>query len=152
MNWITNLVRPKIGNLLNRKDMPENLWIKCPESGEMVFHKDLDANMGVVPSSGYHMRISATQRLGFLFDKSEYELIEMPDVVQDPLKFRDKTKYIDKLKDARKKTGLIDSILAARGKVEEMDMIAVCPRNAVHRWFSWYGRRRHDHQGHGNCR
>ena len=57
MNWITNLVRPKIGNLLNRKDMPENLWIKCPESGEMVFHKDLEANMGVIPNSGYHTRI-----------------------------------------------------------------------------------------------
>ena len=125
MNWITNLVRPKIGNLLNRKDMPENLWIKCPESGEMVFHKDLEANMGVVPSSGYHMRISAKERLGFLFDKGEYELIDMPKVVQDPLKFRDKSRYIDKLKDARKKTGLEDSIIAAKGMIEEMPMIAV---------------------------
>ncbi|MGI9351540.1 MAG: acetyl-CoA carboxylase, carboxyltransferase subunit beta [Rhizobiaceae bacterium] len=125
MNWITNLVRPKIGNLLNRKDMPENLWIKCPESGEMVFHKDLEANKGVVPSSGYHMKISATERLRQLFDNGEYELIDMPTVVQDPLKFRDKSRYIDKLKDARKKTGLEDSIIAARGKVEELEMIAV---------------------------
>ena len=85
MNWITNIVRPKIGNLLNRKDMPENLWIKCPESGEMVFHKDLDANMGVVPSSGYHMRISAQERLRQLFDSGEHELMELPKVVQDPL-------------------------------------------------------------------
>ena len=125
MNWITNLVTPKIGNLLNRKDMPENLWIKCPESGEMVFHKDLEANMGVVPNSGHHMRISAKERLGFLFDEGEYEMIEMPKVAQDPLKFRDKSKYTDKLKDARKKTGLEDSIIAAKGKVEELDMIAV---------------------------
>ncbi len=125
MNWITNLVPPKIGNLLNRKDMPENLWIKCPESGEMVFHKDLEANMGVIPSSGYHMKITAKERLGFLFDKGEYETIEMPKVAQDPLKFRDKSKYADKLKDARKKTGLEDSILAAKGQVEELDIIAV---------------------------
>jgi acetyl-CoA carboxylase carboxyl transferase subunit beta len=125
MNWITNLVPPKIGNLLNRKDMPENLWIKCPESGEMVFHKDLEANMGVIPSSGHHMKITAKERLGFLFDEGEYETIEMPKVAQDPLKFRDKSKYADKLKDARKKTGLEDSILAAKGKVEELDMIAV---------------------------
>ncbi len=125
MNWITNLVPPKIGNLLNRKDMPENLWIKCPESGEMVFHKDLEANMGVIPSSGYHMKITAKERLGFLFDEGEYEIIEMPKVAQDPLKFRDKSKYADKLKDARKKTGLEDSILAAKGKVEDLDMIAV---------------------------
>ncbi len=125
MNWITNLVPPKIGNLLNRKDMPENLWIKCPESGEMVFHKDLEANMGVIPSSGHHMKITAKERLGFLFDEGEYETLEMPKVAQDPLKFRDKSKYADKLKDARKKTGLEDSILAAKGKVEDLDMIAV---------------------------
>ncbi len=125
MNWITNLVPPKIGNLLNRKDMPENLWIKCPESGEMVFHKDLEANMGVIPSSGYHMKITAKERLNFLFDDGEYEIIEMPKVAQDPLKFRDKSKYADKLKDARKKTDLEDSILAAKGKVEDLDMIAV---------------------------
>lgn len=125
MNWITNLVPPKFGNLLNRKDMPENLWIKCPESGEMVFHKDLEANMGVIPSSGYHMKITAKERLGFLFDEGEYETIDMPKVAQDPLKFRDKSKYADKLKDARKKTGLEDSILAAKGKVEDLDMIAV---------------------------
>ncbi len=125
MNWITNIVRPKFGNLLNRKDMPENLWIKCPESGEMVFHKDLEANMGVVPSSGYHMRISAMDRLKYLFDGGGFEMLEMPKVAQDPLKFRDKSRYTDKLKEARKKTGLEDSIIAGRGKVEELDMIAV---------------------------
>ncbi|MEM9331589.1 MAG: acetyl-CoA carboxylase, carboxyltransferase subunit beta [Pseudomonadota bacterium] len=125
MNWITNLVRPKIGNLLNRKDMPENLWIKCPESGEMVFHKDLDANMGVVPNSGYHMKITAHERMKQFFDHGDYEPIELPKVAQDPLKFRDKSRYVDKLKDARRKTGLEDSILAATGKVEELDMIAV---------------------------
>jgi len=126
MNWITNIVRPKFGSLLNRKDMPENLWIKCPESGEMVFHKDLEANMGVVPNSGYHMKISAKDRLKHLFDDGVYELLETPSVAQDPLKFRDKSRYIDKLKDARKKTGLEDSIIAGRGKIEELEMIAVC--------------------------
>ena len=125
MNWITNLVRPKIGGILSRKDMPENLWIKCPETGEMVFHKDLDNNMGVIPNSGHHMKITAKERLGHFFDGGEYELLEMPKVAQDPLKFRDKSRYTDKLKDARKKTGLEDSIIAAKGKVDTLDMIAV---------------------------
>ena len=125
MNWITNLVRPKIGGLLNRKDMPENLWVKCPETGEMVFHKDLEANMGVIPNSGHHMKISASERLKHFFDDGSFTLMDMPQVAQDPLKFRDKSRYIDKLKDARRKTGLIDSIIAASGKVEEIDMIAV---------------------------
>ena len=68
------------GPYFNRKDLPENLWIKCPESGEMVFHKDLDANMGVVPNSGYHMRISAQERMRQFFDNGEHELMELPKV------------------------------------------------------------------------
>ena len=52
MNWITNYVRPKLTSLLGPREVPENLWIKCPETGEMVFRKDLEANQWVVPSSG----------------------------------------------------------------------------------------------------
>lgn len=125
MNWITNLVRPKINDFLKRSDMPENLWIKCPESGEMVFYKDLEANLGVVPASGYHMRISAKERLSQFFDKDSYEILETPSVAVDPLKFRDKSKYADKLRDARKKTDLEDSVLAAKGKVDDQDMFAL---------------------------
>ena len=68
MNWITNYVRPKINSMLGRRDIPENLWIKDPESGEMVFHKDLEGNQYVIPSSGHHMKISARERLKYFFD------------------------------------------------------------------------------------
>ena len=125
MNWITNYVRPKINSLLQRKDMPENLWVKCPETGEMVFHKDLEANMGVIPSSGYHMRITATERLNYFFDDGKYDLIAPPKVASDPLKFRDKAKYSDKLRDHRRNTGMEDSVIAGRGKAGKIDMVAV---------------------------
>ena len=59
MSWINNVVRPKIRNLLNKREVPPNLWIKCPETGEMVFHRDLEANQFVIPGSGYHMRMTA---------------------------------------------------------------------------------------------
>ena len=59
MNWLTNVVRPKIRNML-RRETPENLWIKCPDSGQLVFYKDVEANQFVIPSSNYHMRMSAT--------------------------------------------------------------------------------------------
>ena len=72
MNWITDYVRPKL-DFLSRKEMPENLWIKDPDSGEMVFHADLEANQYVVPSSGYHLAIRAKERLKHLFDEGEYE-------------------------------------------------------------------------------
>ena len=110
MNWITSYVRPKINSLLQRKQMPDNLWVKCPQTGEMVFHKDLEANMGVIPSSGYHMRITAKERLGYFFDDGDYELLEQPKVAADPLKFRDKTRYTDKLKEHRRVTELDDSV------------------------------------------
>jgi acetyl-CoA carboxylase carboxyl transferase subunit beta len=89
MNWINNFVRPKINSMLGRRDMPENLWIKDPETGEMVFHKDLEQNQWVIPSSGYHMKIAAKERLNYFFDDGAYELVENPKVVIDPLKFRD---------------------------------------------------------------
>ena len=72
MNWISNVVPPKIRSFLKR-DTPENLWVKCPESGALVFHKDLEANLYVVPSSGYHMRIPTKARLDALFDDGAYD-------------------------------------------------------------------------------
>jgi len=125
MNWITNYVRPKINSLLQRKQMPENLWVKCPQTGEMVFHKDLEANMGVIPGSGYHMKITAPERLKYFFDNGEYAAIDAPKVAQDPLKFRDKARYGDKLKEQRRTTELDDSVIAGRGKTEGIEMVAV---------------------------
>ena len=59
MNWISNAV-PKIRNLLQRREVKENLWVKCPETGQLVFHKDVEANQWVIPGSNYHMRMGAT--------------------------------------------------------------------------------------------
>ncbi len=124
MNWITNFVRPKINSMLGRRDIPENLWIKDPESGEMVFHKDLESNQYVIPSSGHHMKISAKERLKFFFDNGEYETLENPKVFVDPLKFRDEKRYIDRLKEAKAKTGLEDAILNAAGTIEGLPIVA----------------------------
>ena len=124
MNWITNFVRPKINSMLGRRDIPENLWIKDPESGEMVFHKDLESNQYVIPSSGHHMKISARERLKFFFDSGEYEVLENPKVFVDPLKFRDEKRYLDRLKEAKAKTGLEDAVLNAAGTIEGLPIIA----------------------------
>ncbi len=118
MSWIDDVVRPKIKSIFNKKDTPENLWVKCPETGEMVFIKDLEANQYVVPSSGAHMRISSTARLRHFFDHSHYTALPLPSVVADPLKFRDEKKYVDRIKDARTKTGLQDAVQVATGNLE----------------------------------
>src|SRR4051794_5614716 len=123
MNWISNVVRPKIRSFL-RREVPENLWVKCPDTGQMVFYKDLEANQFVVPSSNYHMRIGATARLKSLFDEGEFEEIALPEVALDPLKFRDERRYTDRLKDARTKTGMQDAIKVAYGELETLPVVA----------------------------
>jgi acetyl-CoA carboxylase carboxyl transferase subunit beta len=117
MNWISNVVRPKIRSFL-RRETPENLWIKCPETGQLVFYKDVEANQFVIPSSNYHMRIGASARLKGMFDQGEYEDIALPEVQLDPLKFRDERRYADRLKDARTKTGLQDAVKIGIGRLD----------------------------------
>ena len=117
MNWLTNVVRPKIRNIL-RRETPENLWIKCPDSGQLVFYKDVEANQFVIPGSNYHMRMGAAARLKSIFDNETWYDIALPEVTADPLKFRDERKYVDRIKDARAKTGLNDAIKVGYGKLE----------------------------------
>ena len=88
MNWISNTLRPKIRNIL-RREVPENLWIKCPETGQLVFYKDVESNLFVIPGSNYHMRMGAAARLKSMFDNQTWFDIAVPEVPLDPLKFRD---------------------------------------------------------------
>jgi acetyl-CoA carboxylase carboxyl transferase subunit beta len=126
MNWIKNYVRPKIRSLLGQKrDTPENMWIKDPESGEMVFYRDLEANMFVFPGSGHHHRMPADARLKSFFDGAMWDKITFPTVAVDPLKFRDEKKYADRLKDAKSKGHIDDSIQAGFGKVNGHDMVVM---------------------------
>jgi acetyl-CoA carboxylase carboxyl transferase subunit beta len=123
LNWISNVVRPKIRSFLNRRDVPENLWIKCPDTGQLVFYKDVEANQFVIPGSNYHMRMSAAARLKSMFDGETWIDIGVPDVTPDPLKFRDERRYTDRLKDARAKTGLNDAIKLGLGKLDGLPVV-----------------------------
>src|SRR5262245_59266883 len=122
MNWLTSVVRPKIRSLL-RREVAENSWIKCPETGQLVFYKDVEANQFGLPSSHYHMRTGATARLKSMCDGETWFDIGVPDVQTDPLRFRDERRYSDRLKDARTKTGLIDAIKLGLGKLEGLPVV-----------------------------
>src|SRR5712672_2785254 len=123
MNWISNVVRPKIRNFLNRRDTPENLWIKCPETGQLVFYKEVEANQFVIPGSDYHMRIGAAPRLKSIFDGETWFDVPIAEVPIDPLKFRDERRYSDRLKDARSKTGTTDAIKLGYGKLDGLPVV-----------------------------
>jgi acetyl-CoA carboxylase carboxyl transferase subunit beta len=123
MNWIDNFVRPKIRSILgNKPQVAENLWVKDPESGEMVFYRDLEANQWVVPNSGYHMKIKPADRLKTFLDDGEYRTVAVPSVAVDPLKFRDQKRYVDRLKENRAKTGYDDAVIVATGKLYQRDI------------------------------
>lgn len=121
MNWISEVVRPRIKTLFKRES-PENLWIKCPDSGQMVFYKDVEANAYVIPGSEHHMRVTAPERLRLTFDEGKWVDVALPEAPVDPLKFRDEKRYLDRLKDARAKTGAQDAFKVGYGRVKGLAM------------------------------
>jgi len=124
VNWIKSYVRPKIRGILGtKKETPDNMWIKCPQTGEMVFYRDLEANQFVIPSSDYHMNWKPKLRLAAMFDDGEYENTEFPEVAIDPLKFRDQKKYTDRLKAAKTATEQPDAIVTGYGKLHELPVV-----------------------------
>ncbi|RVU36018.1 acetyl-CoA carboxylase carboxyltransferase subunit beta [Hwanghaeella grinnelliae] len=123
MSWLERYVRPKIKALVGAKpEVPDNLWHKCDNCGQMIFHRDLVANHHVCQHCNHHMRLPAEQRLEMLFDDGEYDRAELPKTPLDPLKFRDRKRYSDRLKEAQSKqdtkTANKDAIIVAHGKME----------------------------------
>ncbi len=119
MSWLTNLMPPKLRALVDKADVPENLWVRCPNCEQMLFHRDLNDNLQVCRLCDHHMRMGARARLDSLFDDQEYERLDLPDVTVDPLKFKDLKKYPDRLKAARQQTGEKDVVLVGQGTIEK---------------------------------
>ena len=125
MNWITNSVLPKIKALVQPREVPENFWTKCPNCGEMIFHRQLEDNLQVCPKCNYHLKLAARARLESLFDPNTLNIIELErQKNSDPLKFKDLKKYSDRLKDARTNTKQDDAIVIADGKINGHSTIA----------------------------
>ena len=117
MNWLTNFIRPRINSIVPSKEVPDNLWQKCPSCEGMLFHRDLEESSKVCYHCGHHLRITVKERLNIMFDDGKYEKIELPKVAHDPLKFKDQKKYSDRLRDAQHITGLKDAMTIAKGTI-----------------------------------
>jgi len=124
MNWLNKIAPPGVKNIFTKKDSPDNLWVKCPKSSEMVFSADLPGLLHVTPA-GHHMRIGPDMRMDYTFDDSEYKTVNIPDVAKDPLKFKDDQKYTDRLKKARAKTGDQDAMSIGVGKIHGIDTVVL---------------------------
>ena len=113
--WLSRIA-PGIRQLVAKRDTPDNLWVKDPDSGEMVFRPDLEKALWVMPG-GRHMRIGPGQRFAYSFDDGKFEKIVTPPTVDDPLKFSDIKPYPELLAASRKATGEIDAMTVAVGKI-----------------------------------
>jgi len=123
MNWITNSVLPKIKAWVGDSDVPDNLWVKCPECDQMLFHTDYAASFNCCSTCGHHANLPPEQRFAMLFDNAQYEVIEIEARQDDPLKFKDSKRYIDRLKTTRSKTGTQDALAIASGLMGGMNVV-----------------------------
>jgi acetyl-CoA carboxylase carboxyl transferase subunit beta len=118
MSWISNFVLPKIRAVVPaRRDVPDNLWTKCPQCGQLLFSRDLDANLSVCPSCNRHLRMAPEKRLAMLFDGGHFQTIELPKTIIDPLRFRDRKRYADRLREAQNSGDNRDALLVAHGTI-----------------------------------
>ncbi|MEZ5798531.1 MAG: acetyl-CoA carboxylase, carboxyltransferase subunit beta [Paracoccaceae bacterium] len=124
MNWITNYVRPKINSLFSRREVPENLWTKCPECGTMLFHRELAGNQNVCSNCDHHMAITPRDRFAALFDGGIFAEVKVPEPVADPLHFRDQKRYPDRVRAAQKASGEKDAMLVAEGEIGRTPIVA----------------------------
>ncbi|WP_157219796.1 acetyl-CoA carboxylase, carboxyltransferase subunit beta [Flavisphingomonas formosensis] len=116
MSWL-NRVRQSIASITKR-ETPDNLWHKCAGCGQMIFVKEYEENQSVCPKCNHHGRIGPDARFNDLFDSGVYTLLPIPQVTEDPLKFRDSKRYTDRIKAARTATGETDALINAKGTIE----------------------------------
>ncbi len=126
MNWIKETVLPKFKAFVKIKEPEEVLWIKCKSCSQMIFHKEFSSNHNVCKTCGYHDHLSARERIEFLLDKESIENITIPKPKLDPLNFKDKKKYSDRIKDAQSKTKLDDALLVSFGLIDKTPVILAC--------------------------
>src|SRR3546814_834961 len=106
-----------------KRDTADNLWHKCRQCQQMVFVKEWEDNLNVCPRCDHHDRIGAKERFAQLFDGGLHEMIAAPGAPEDPLKFRDTKKYVDRIKAARAQTGDRDAYQNAFGRISGQGVV-----------------------------
>jgi acetyl-CoA carboxylase carboxyl transferase subunit beta len=124
MSWLKDLVRPKI-TTRTKRDIPADLWQKCTSCGEMLYGKDLAANLQVCTACNHHMRISQFDRMCYLFDNAEkLDYIKVTAPKADPLQFKDRKAYAARIKEAKAQTGEDDAFNVVKGTIQKQPLIA----------------------------
>ena len=101
-----------------RRELPDGLWTKCEDCGEILYHKELERNLWTCSKCSYHFRISARSYIKILADDDSFVERFSEVVSTDPLKFRDAKRYSDRLKKAREETGLSEAVVCGEGRID----------------------------------
>jgi acetyl-CoA carboxylase carboxyl transferase subunit beta len=131
VNWLQQVIKAgqKIKTAFHERatkaDQEASLWTSCTCLVGPMLKKDLEANLFVCPSCNKHHRIKPYQRFDFLFGKNNYEIMDTPHPVEDPLGFVDSVSYKERLKKAKKKTGLKCSMVVSTGSIKNIQITAI---------------------------
>jgi len=124
MNWFKKLLPSRIRiEGANKKSIPEGIWTSCPQCKAVLYKSELERNLDVCMKCGYHLRISARQRIDYFLDGDSVEYIGAALAPVDFLKFKDTKRYRDRLSAAQKSTGETDAMVVAKGNLESMPVV-----------------------------
>lgn len=107
---------------VKKKDIPKDLWTKCPKTGEIIYNRVLKENLMVVPNSGYHFPLKARDRITSMLDEGTFEEMDIGVYSLDPLEFNATSSYPEKLKQNQAKTKETDTVISGMGEMGGMPM------------------------------
>src|SRR5947209_14285080 len=124
MAWFKKTRKPMAAPVKDKPSrVPEGLWVKCPGCAQVIYNKDLAANLNVCPKCAHHFRLNATERLRMLFDDGAWIEYDKDLVSTDPLQFTDTKPYKTRLKSTAEATGLKDAVIVASGRLDGIETI-----------------------------
>ncbi|MEM9810211.1 MAG: acetyl-CoA carboxylase, carboxyltransferase subunit beta [Pseudomonadota bacterium] len=123
MNWLSDITPPGIKKIFRQQDdQGDTLWTRCPKCEHMTFNRELEQELNVCPNCDHHMAIGPLARIDALLGEG-WERIALPEVADDPLKFKDSKRYPDRLREYRKKTGERDALIVGAGGIADRPVV-----------------------------
>ncbi len=117
MSWL-NQAKKGIKVVGEKKEIPDNLWQKCPGCGDVLYHRELERNAWVCNSCNHHLRITTPQYLALLCDEGTWQETHLGITSRDPLEFKDSARYRDRLRATMKKTGREEAVVTGRCRID----------------------------------
>jgi len=121
MDWFKR--KKEVLKPVERKEIPDGLWIKCEECGEIIYKKELEKKLYVCPKCDFHFRIGSYDYIDILLDENSFEEFNQHITSTDPLKFKDNKRYSEKYQAAVKKTGLKEAVVTGKGCMDGQDVV-----------------------------